>query len=111
MPIKRNVAGIGSVYYQRGPGMVEDPMDRFADEATVVRPVCSGCGVPLWLTRIEPHKGRFARRTFECPHCENQITEVIELQKAAKLNARSASLPLARKAPPSGATFVSVRGK
>jgi hypothetical protein len=37
----------------------------------------------MWLIRIEPDKSRYARRTFECPRCKNQITEVIDLEKAA----------------------------
>jgi hypothetical protein len=37
----------------------------------------------MWLIRIEPDKFGFARRTFECPRCQNQVTEVIDLEKAA----------------------------
>lgn len=51
--------------------------------ATPARPVCSQCRAPMWLIRIEPDKSRYARRTFECPRCKNQITEVIDLEKAA----------------------------
>jgi len=58
-------------------------MDRFADGTTTVRPVCSTCDTPLWLTRIQPDKPGFLRRTFECPRCQNQIAEVIELEKVA----------------------------
>jgi DNA-directed RNA polymerase subunit RPC12/RpoP len=47
------------------------------------RPVCSKCGAPMWLTRIEPDKSGFARRRFECPQCQHQMTEVIELKTAA----------------------------
>ena len=52
----------------------------YADTATTVRPVCSICGAPLWLIRIEPDKAGFARRTLECPRCQNRISEVIELE-------------------------------
>ena len=55
----------------------------FADGTSISRPVCSQCGAPLWLTRIQPDKPGFARRTFECPRCQNQISEVIQLEKAA----------------------------
>jgi DNA-directed RNA polymerase subunit RPC12/RpoP len=57
----------------------------FADcpVTTTPRPVCSKCGAPMWLTRIEPDKSGFARRSFECPRCQNQMTEVIELEPAA----------------------------
>jgi ribosomal protein S27AE len=57
----------------------------FADSpvTTTARPVCSKCGSPMWLTRIEPDKFGFARRSFECPRCQHQMTEVIELGSAA----------------------------
>jgi DNA-directed RNA polymerase subunit RPC12/RpoP len=50
---------------------------------TPVRPVCSKCGAPMWLIRIEPDKAGRAQRTFECPRCQNQMTKVIDLEKAA----------------------------
>jgi len=59
------------------------PDGRFADSATTVHPVCSNGGVPMWLIRIQPDKARCARRTFECPRCQNQLSEVVELQKTA----------------------------
>jgi hypothetical protein len=57
----------------------------FADSpvTTAARPVCSKCRAPMWLIRIEPEKLGFARRTFECPRCQHQMTEVIELKTAA----------------------------
>ena len=60
-------------------------MVHFADSpvTTTVRPLCSKCGAPMWLTRIEPDKPGFARRSFECPRCQNQMTEVIDLEQAA----------------------------
>ena len=50
---------------------------------TTVRPVCSKCRTPMWLIRIEPEKPSCARRTFECPGCHHQMTEVNELGNAA----------------------------
>jgi DNA-directed RNA polymerase subunit RPC12/RpoP len=47
------------------------------------QPVCSKCGAPMWLIRIEPEKAGCAQRTFECPRCQNRMTEVIDLEKAA----------------------------
>ena len=60
-------------------------MAHFADSplTTTVRPVCSKCGAPMWLTRIQPDKPGCARRSFECPRCKNQMTEVIKLDNAA----------------------------
>ncbi len=51
--------------------------------AAPARPVCSKCGAPMWLIRIEPQKPDCAQRTFECPRCQNQMVEVINLEKAA----------------------------
>jgi DNA-directed RNA polymerase subunit RPC12/RpoP len=57
----------------------------FGDDAlaTPARPVCSKCGAPMWLIRIEPDQMGCAQRTFECPRCQNRMTEVIDLGKAA----------------------------
>jgi hypothetical protein len=57
----------------------------FSDDllTTPARPVCCKCGAPMWLIRIEPDNAGCARRTFECPRCQNQMTEVIDLEKAA----------------------------
>lgn len=54
-----------------------------ADRTTIARPVCSKCRAPMWLTRIEPDKPGFARRTLECPRCHKVISEVMELKKYA----------------------------
>jgi hypothetical protein len=61
----------------------EAPMAFFAESprTTAKRPVCSKCGAPMWLTRIQPGKPGFARRTLECPQCQNAVTEIIELEK------------------------------
>ena len=58
-------------------------MGHSIDSMPSVRPVCSECGTTLWLTRIAPDNPGFARRTFECPRCQNQISEIIGLEKAA----------------------------
>jgi DNA-directed RNA polymerase subunit RPC12/RpoP len=56
----------------------------FRENASIARPVCFKCGAPMWLTRIQPVKPGLARRTLECPRCQNRITEVIELERAAR---------------------------
>jgi hypothetical protein len=60
-------------------------MSWFCDNplAAPARPVCFKCGAPMWLIRIEPEESGCARRTFECPRCQNQVTEIIDLEKAA----------------------------
>src|SRR5690348_14025504 len=63
--------------------LVEAPMPWFFDNslAAPVRPVCSKCGALMWLIRIEPHKLGCAQRTYECPRCQNQMTDVVNLEK------------------------------
>jgi hypothetical protein len=60
-------------------------MTWFGDNPLVMpaQPVCFKCNTPMWLIRIAPDKPGCARRTFECPRCQNQMTEVIDLEKAA----------------------------
>jgi ribosomal protein S27AE len=41
-------------------------------------PTCAKCGSPMWLSRIEPDAPDHDRRTFECPRCENEVTEIFK---------------------------------
>ena len=34
------------------------------------RPVCAACGMPMWLSRINPHNADYDERIFECGICE-----------------------------------------
>jgi transcription elongation factor Elf1 len=34
------------------------------------------------LVRIFPDKPGYDQRTFECPRCEHEITEIVQLPKA-----------------------------
>jgi hypothetical protein len=62
----------------------------FVNSANIARPTCPKCGAPMWLTRIEPDEPGCARRTLECPRCQNRTSEIIELEKAYWLSARPA---------------------
>jgi hypothetical protein len=42
------------------------------------QPVCSQCGGRMWLSRIEPDEPNHDKRTFECPQCENVVSEVVK---------------------------------
>jgi len=44
------------------------------------RPLCRTCGVPMWLTRIEPHSENHDQRTFECSICRNFETTVVKFK-------------------------------
>ena len=46
----------------------------------IVHPQCDKCRVPMWLARIAPEPGApdHDRRTFECPVCKAEMTEIVE---------------------------------
>jgi endogenous inhibitor of DNA gyrase (YacG/DUF329 family) len=48
----------------------------------VVRPNCPTCGTRMSLVRIFPDKPGYDQRTFECPRCQHEITEIVQFQKA-----------------------------
>lgn len=59
--------------------------------------MCTMCGAPMWLTRIQPDKPGCARRTLECPRCHQSIVEVVELEtplSERQLGSRLAALIL-----------------
>ena len=41
-------------------------------------PVCPKCGTGMWLSRIEPDEPDRDKRTFECPQCENVVSETFK---------------------------------
>ncbi len=44
----------------------------------VIRPQCPACGDQMWITRIEPDKPDYDKRTFECPECKNELTQIVK---------------------------------
>jgi tRNA(Ile2) C34 agmatinyltransferase TiaS len=42
------------------------------------QPVCPKCGGRMWLSRIEPDEPNHDKRTFECPQCENVVSEIVK---------------------------------
>jgi len=42
---------------------------------SAVRPKC---GTSMWVVRIEPNSPNHDRRTFECPQCENVVSEIVK---------------------------------
>ena len=48
------------------------------DPPNVEHPRCSQCGVPMWLTRLEPDKPDHDKRTFECKACGASVTEIVK---------------------------------
>jgi len=49
----------------------------------IVRPKCSRCGTRMSLVRIFPDKPGYDQRTYECPRCEHEVTEIVRFQKAS----------------------------
>jgi transposase-like protein len=48
----------------------------------IARPPCPRCDNRMSLVRIFPDKPGYDQRTFECPRCEHEITEIVQLPKA-----------------------------
>jgi hypothetical protein len=46
----------------------------------IEHPRCAKCGVPMWLTRIEPYEPDHDRRTFECQACGNSEFEIVKFR-------------------------------
>jgi hypothetical protein len=44
-------------------------------------PTCPKCGATMWLVRIEPDAPGHDKRTFECPTCENVISETVKYRR------------------------------
>ena len=45
--------------------------------AVLARPSCPRCGTRMSLVRIFPDKPGYDQRTYECPRCQHEETEVI----------------------------------
>ena len=48
--------------------------------AAIIRPPCPKCGAKMLLARIEPDKPDHDKRTFECPSCGNEHSEVVKFK-------------------------------
>jgi predicted RNA-binding Zn-ribbon protein involved in translation (DUF1610 family) len=48
----------------------------------IVRPPCPRCGTRMMLARIAlvPNQPDHDKRTFECPKCGNETSEVVKVQ-------------------------------
>jgi len=47
----------------------------------IALPSCPKCGTRMTLVHIFPDRPGYDQRTYECPRCEHEITEVIEFPK------------------------------
>ena len=48
------------------------------EKPVIARPNCTRCGAAMWLARIEPDEPDHDRRTFECPRCRSEMTEIVK---------------------------------
>ena len=46
-------------------------------------PSCPRCGARMLLVRILPHASGYEQRTYECPRCDHEVTEIIQFNKAS----------------------------
>ena len=47
-----------------------------------MRPACPTCGSRMLLVRIFPDKPGHHQHTYECPRCADEITEIVQSEKA-----------------------------
>jgi hypothetical protein len=53
-------------------------MREFKFTEDILHPRCPECGIPIWLTRIEPDGIGSEKRTFECQACQKQTIETVK---------------------------------
>jgi DNA-directed RNA polymerase subunit RPC12/RpoP len=46
-------------------------------------PSCPKCGTRMLLVRIFPDSPGHDQRTYECPRCEHEVTEIFQLERRA----------------------------
>ncbi len=49
----------------------------------IAAPSCPRCGTRMLLVRILPARPGYDQRSYECPRCEHEITEIIKFRKAS----------------------------
>ena len=54
------------------------PATSYSD--AIIRPVCSRCQTQMMLSRIEPDAPDHDKRTFECPACNHEISEIVQFK-------------------------------
>ena len=48
----------------------------------IASPSCPKCGTRMVLLLIFPDRPGYDRRTYECPRCEHEVTEIMEFKNA-----------------------------
>ena len=59
---------------------VSQPSDSYF--VSIIRPPCPKCGTRMMLSRITtvPNKPDHDQRTFDCPNCGYEISEVVKFK-------------------------------
>jgi hypothetical protein len=53
-------------------------VDHVFPRQQIEAPQCNKCGARMWLARIEPYAPDHDKRTYECPECNAEITEIVK---------------------------------
>jgi hypothetical protein len=48
--------------------------------SVIACPSCPKCGARMVLIHIFPNRTRHDQRTYECPRCEHEVTEIFQLE-------------------------------
>ena len=54
------------------------PATAYSD--TILRPLCAKCGTRMMLSRIEPDSLGREKHTFECPSCDTETSDIVEIR-------------------------------
>jgi transposase-like protein len=54
------------------------PTEFIPKKKLIMRPKCPACGALMWLARVEPGEPDHDKRTFECPRCQDELTELVK---------------------------------
>jgi DNA-directed RNA polymerase subunit M/transcription elongation factor TFIIS len=57
--------------------------DRTFLPSVIACPSCPKCGTRMMLILILPERRGYDLHTYECPRCEHEITETIEIRKVS----------------------------
>jgi transposase len=48
--------------------------------SVIACPSCPRCGTRMTLILVFPESPGYDQRTYECPRCEHQVTEIVQVK-------------------------------
>jgi DNA-directed RNA polymerase subunit RPC12/RpoP len=51
--------------------------------SVIACPSCPKCGTRMLLICVFPDRPGYDQRTYQCPRCEHEVTEIIKFRKAS----------------------------